>query len=191
MRKPSAAPPSAVRIVAGRWKGRRLEVPAGARPTSGRAREALFDILQGRIAGARFLDLYAGSGAVGLEAVSRGAARVLLVETHAAALESNLARLAPGAGEVELLKLQAPEGISALARRKERFDVIFADPPYGVGLASEIRDGVDPLLADHGIFVVQADAGSPEPAPEGLRLSDQRAYGRNVFHFFEREDGGF
>ena len=75
-----------VRIIAGRWKGRRLAVPDGARPTSDRAREALFSILQKRIPGAKVLDLYSGSGAVGLEAVSRGAARALLVEKSASVL---------------------------------------------------------------------------------------------------------
>jgi 16S rRNA (guanine(966)-N(2))-methyltransferase RsmD len=185
LRKGAGRSASAVRIGAGRWKGRRLDVPPGARPTSGRAREALFDLLQDRLRGARLLDLYAGSGAVGLEAVSRGAARAVLVEPDAAALRRNLALLAPGASEVELLAAPASIALSELARRGERFDVIFADPPYGLGLAAEIRSGPAAWLAPGGLLVLQADAGSAEPEPEGLRLARRRAYGRNVFHFFE------
>jgi 16S rRNA (guanine966-N2)-methyltransferase len=180
-----------VRIGAGRWKGRRLEVPPGARPTRGRAREALFAVVQGRIAGARFLDLYAGSGAVGLEAVSRGAAHALLVEPHAAVLERNVSLLAPGASEVELLGVSASRAMALLARRDERFDLIFADPPYGLGLAPEIRAWVKGLLAPGGLLVLQTDAGSPAPEPEGLRPAGRRAYGRNVFHFFEPGGPGF
>src|SRR6266540_2611674 len=104
MRRRTAAK---VRIFAGRWKRRHLEVPAGARPTSGRAREALFSILQKRIPGARVLDLYAGSGAVGVEAISRGAERAVLVEKNAAVLRRNLARLPPAEGEIEVLEEDA------------------------------------------------------------------------------------
>src|SRR5450631_4455941 len=89
-------PPGTVRISAGRWKGRRLEVPEASRPTSARARESLFDILGGRVAGARVLDLYAGSGAVGIEAVSRGALRATLVERDAAVLRRNAGSLSAG-----------------------------------------------------------------------------------------------
>ncbi|HEX7251797.1 MAG TPA: RsmD family RNA methyltransferase, partial [Thermoanaerobaculia bacterium] len=78
-----------VRIFAGRWKGRMLEVPSDARPTSGRAREALFSIVRESLRGARVLDLYAGSGAVGLEALSRGARRAVLVEQKPGALDRN------------------------------------------------------------------------------------------------------
>ena len=78
-------------------------MPRGARPTSGRAREALFDILQDSIVGARILDLFAGSGAIGLEALSRGAAEAVFVETDAAAVDANLARSGPAAGRVEVL----------------------------------------------------------------------------------------
>jgi 16S rRNA G966 N2-methylase RsmD len=128
---------------------------------------------------------------VGLEAVSRGAARALLVEPHAAALKRNLSLLAPGASEVELLAVPASMAMAVLARRDERFDLIFADPPYGLRLAAEIHGGVKGLLAPDGLLVLQTDAGSPEPEPEGLRLAERRAYGRNVFRFFEPGGPGF
>lgn len=185
-RPPAAARTPAVRIGAGRWKGRRLEVPPGARPTSGKAREALFDILQKRLHGARVLELYAGSGAVGLEAVSRGAARAVLVERSTGALERNLGRLAPERGCVELLRQEASAAIADLERRGERFDIVFADPPYASGPARDVPPGVARLLAQGGTFVLQGDVGR-EPSLAGLRLTDRRAYGRNVLRFFEAE----
>src|ERR1700675_2093796 len=96
--------PPPLPIFAGIWKRRHLEVPEGSRPTSGRAREALFSIVQKRIPGARVLDLYAGSGAVGIEAVSRGAARAVLVERDARVLRKNLAKLPPADGEISVLE---------------------------------------------------------------------------------------
>ncbi|MGH9367456.1 MAG: 16S rRNA (guanine(966)-N(2))-methyltransferase RsmD [Thermoanaerobaculia bacterium] len=177
----------AVHIAAGRWKRRRLEVPPGARPTGGRAREALFDILQKRVPGSRVLDLYAGSGAVGLEAVSRGAARAVLVEKHCAAIRRNLERLGPGA-EVELLPLEAGQALVLLAARGERFNIVFADPPYDPRATADPLRGVAPMLEEGGTFVLQADSGrEAPPVPETLRLSGRRPYGRNVFWFFRRE----
>lgn len=176
---------SLVRILAGRWKGRRLDVPVGARPTSGRARASLFDLLgPDRIAGARFLDLFAGSGAVGLEAVSRGAALAVLAEADAAALTRTLARLGDPDGQVRIATGTAASAIAALERAGERFDVVFADPPYAHGAAGELG-GVAALLAPGGVLVVQTDADSAPPAPAGTRALRSRAYGRNVFHFFE------
>lgn len=176
---------SLVRILAGRWKGRRLDVPAGARPTSGRARASLFDLLgPDRIAGARFLDLFAGSGAVGLEAVSRGAALAVLVEADARALALSLARLGDPEGRVRVAAGTAAAAIAALERAGDRFDVVFADPPYALGAAGEL-DGVAALLAGGGVLVVQADADSVPAAPRGTKAVKCRAYGRNVFHFFE------
>ena len=177
------APASAVRILAGRWKGRRLAIPASARPTSGRARAALFDILQGKLDGARFLDLYAGSGAVGLEAVSRGAASAVLVEPDAGKLRDSLARLGAEPPEVRVIASSAGAAVEELIARGERFDLVFADPPYSLAGARELaRAGL--LLAPGATLVLQRDAGPGRP-PElsGLRHREERAYGRNVFHF--------
>lgn len=174
----------AVRVLAGRWKGRRLEAGAAARPTSSRAREALFDILGERIAGARVLDLYAGSGAVGIEAVSRGAREAVLVETDAAALRRSIERIG-GTGELTALGLTAGRAVADLARRGERFDLVFADPPYAADAdASDTLAAAAALLAPSGVLVLQRDADGPATAFPGLRLLDRRAYGRNVFLFF-------
>lgn len=124
-----------MRIIAGMYRSRVLEAPAGmtTRPTSDRLRETLFNVLAPRIAGAAFLDLYAGSGAVGLEAVSRGAERVVCVERAEPALKAlraNAARL----GVAGALSVQTASVAAYLKRAHERglgpFDVVFLDPPY-------------------------------------------------------------
>jgi 16S rRNA (guanine(966)-N(2))-methyltransferase RsmD len=126
-----------VRIIAGTFRSRTLEAPAGlaTRPTSDRLRETLFNVLAARIGGAAVLDLYAGSGAVGMEALSRGAAHVTFVEKAAPALKvlrANLARLGITAG----FRIQSC-GVGAFLRRPQTgqsaFDLVFLDPPYDAG----------------------------------------------------------
>ncbi len=122
-----------MRIVAGTYRSRLLGAPAGlaTRPTSDRLRETLFDVLGLRIRGAAFLDLYAGSGAVGIEAVSRGAAQVTFVERARDplnALRENLVRLGIGDG-VHVHAMSTAQFLRA-AKLKQRFDVVFLDPPY-------------------------------------------------------------
>ncbi len=173
-----------LRISAGPWRGRRLEVPPAARPTSGRAREALLDILKARIPGAHVLDLYSGSGAVGLESVSRGAARAVLVEEEAGALSRNVTRLAPGEQRVEVLGMPAESALALLARRGDRFEIVFADPPYGAGVPEVIGRGIERVLSADGVFVLQTDRAVGEAAPGRLRRVDRREYGRNVFVFY-------
>lgn len=187
-----AKPRSAVRILAGRWRGRRLDVPAGARPTSGRAREALFDILQGSVAGSRVLDLFAGSGAIGLEALSRGAAEAVFVESDRRALDANLSRFAPVEGQVRVLAQDAREAAALLSREGRRFDLVFADPPYGVGASAFSRSvaALAALVAPGGRLVVQTDSDEEAPEIPGLAPVERRPYARNVFWFFERPDGG-
>jgi 16S rRNA (guanine966-N2)-methyltransferase len=171
------------RIVAGAAKGRRLTVPArGTRPTSERAREALFNTLRAYLDldGAAVLDLYAGSGAVGLEALSRGAARVVLVESDrnaAQALQRNVATVGlPGAQVV-----RRPVA-AALGAAPEPFDFVFADPPYDLPDA-EVAELLAVLagggwLAGSAVVVVERSARSPEPVwPAGIALITQRRYG--------------
>jgi 16S rRNA (guanine966-N2)-methyltransferase len=174
----------AVRILGGRWKGRALEVPAQARPTAARAREALFDVLSRRLEGSRVLDLFAGSGALGLEAVSRGAAACVLVDRDDGALRRTLERLGATRQEARSLRGAAAGAVEDLLRAGETFDLIFADPPYVGGAVAPLPAHVRTLLAPGGLLVVQADRGAEVPATEGLRLLDKRAYGRNVFHLF-------
>ena len=186
-----------MRIIGGRHRGRTLRAPPGeaVRPTSDRAREALFNILERGeppVRGARFLDLFAGTGAVALEALSRGAARAVLVENDAAALaalRTNLER----AGETANARVLRRDATS-LGRAPEPFDLAFLDPPYGGGLAgpaldSALRGG---WLAPGGRAVVELAAKEPLSPPPGLAIEDERRYGaaRMVFLRVVDADGG-
>lgn len=149
-RAPSRQGPSgSVRIIGGRWRGSKLPVPSspGLRPTSDRARETLFNWLQPMLAGARVLDLFAGSGALGLEALSRGAREALLVERDPALadlLRGSCARL--GAGEAAtVLRADALELLRAPMHG--RFDLVFVDPPFEAGLWQEALARLDPWLS--------------------------------------------
>jgi 16S rRNA (guanine966-N2)-methyltransferase len=176
------------RIIAGRAGGRTLRTPPGrgTRPTSDRVREALFSALdaRGAVAGARVLDLYAGSGALGLEAASRGAAAVLLVESDrraAAVARGNAAALdLPG------VSVTAATVAAALARPPvAAYDLVLADPPYDVGEADlgavlgDLAGGG--WLAAGAVLVVERSARSPEPAwPEGVEGEGARRYGETA-----------
>ena len=161
-------------------------MPDGARPTSSRAREALFDILQDAVSGARVLELFAGSGAVGIEALSRDAREAVFVESDPAALEKNLARLGAAKGEARVIRGEARTIAAALARDGERFDLVFADPPYA--LKSALAKHIAQLRAPGGTIVFQTDADAGPPALPGVAPAHRRAYGRNVFWFFAGPD---
>ena len=149
MNKPSGKPGS-VRIIGGRWRGTRLQVPErpGLRPTSDRVRETLFNWLMPALPGAHVLDLFAGSGALGLEALSRGAAGVTLVERDAAlaaALRDTLARL-QGGGAGTVVQGDALAWLRSAPAR--RFDIMFVDPPFADGLWDAVAPGIDACAAD-------------------------------------------
>jgi 16S rRNA (guanine966-N2)-methyltransferase len=173
------------RIVAGTVGGRQIAVPpAGTRPTSDRVREAMFSVLQARmdLDGARVLDLYAGSGALGLEALSRGAAHARFVESDrraAAVLRRNIADLALPGAEITVAAVQ-----TVLAQRSPDapYDLVLLDPPYGLDDASLAR--VLAALADGGwpapgaLLVVERSARSAAPAwPDGAVAIIERRYG--------------
>ena len=148
------------RIIGGSGKGRRLKAPAGdaTRPTGARVRQTLFDILAAAIPDGRFLDAFAGSGGVGLEALSRGARRVVLVDQSRAAFEAvraNLALLVPGGAGVEVLRQDARTALAALRDRGERFDVVYLDPPYGSDLYEPMLPLAEAVLAEGGVIVVE------------------------------------
>jgi 16S rRNA (guanine966-N2)-methyltransferase len=179
-------PPGVLRIVGGSLRNRRLRVLRGSRPTSERAREALFDILGPWIAGKRVLELYAGSGAVSFEALSRGAAAATAAERDASALEENCRRLTV---EVEVLAEPAERAVARLSAEGRRFDLIFADPPYDAGPPVELARCAG-LLAPGGVLVLQSgEERDGVPAPPGLVRTRLAAYGRNVFSFYTVEPG--
>lgn len=176
-----------VRIVAGAAGGRRLRVPpgAGVRPTADRVKEALFSSLQPVLPGARVLDLYAGSGALGLEARSRGAARVTAVEADPAALRVlrhnvatvGLAGVAVVAGDVRRVLAGAPPG--------SPFDLALLDPPYRTGTAelAAVLAALVGHLAPGATVVLERDARAGQvPWPPDLLPTGTRRYGDTAVH---------
>ena len=172
-----------MRIVAGRFGGRRIEAPPGAatRPTADRVREALFSIL-GPLDGERVLDLYAGSGALGIEALSRGAAHVTFVESAPralAAVKRNLAALAIGPQEAAVVRRDALRflGEAPSAQPGACFHLVFADPPYSSAreLAGPLSELLPPWLAPEARIVTESDKRTPLEL--ALPLLDERVYG--------------
>ena len=162
-----------MRIIAGTLKGRRLDAPTwpGLRPTSDKLRETLFNVLQGRVAGARVVDAYAGTGAVGVEALSRGAAHVTFVERDARAralIAANLARCGVSDGGYTIERGPVED---VLSRLEPDYDVVFLDPPYDeADLGPAVTLGVGCLAAD-GICVLEHAARREAPLAPVRRLT--------------------
>ena len=186
-----------IRIIAGRAKGRRLHTPPGqhSRPTAARVRQTLFDILAPRLPECRFLDACAGSGAIGLEALSRGAARVVLVETDAAAIQAiraNAKLLEGGGGELEVLRQDARIALAALGGRGRRFDVIYLDPPYGSDLYEPLLEAIarGGLLDEDGVVVAEHFKKRTLPATiDGLSQTRDVRVGDHVLAFYAWREG--
>jgi 16S rRNA (guanine966-N2)-methyltransferase len=178
-----------VRIVAGSRKGHRIDAPKGVvtRPTGDRVREAVFSIV-GSVAGARVLDLFAGSGALGLEALSRGAAHADFVERDAGAcrvLARNVEKLGLREG-AEIVRRDAERALRDAARSGRRYDLVLVDAPYEDWGALEPRLG-EPLaavVADGGLVVVETAAGVEPALP--LDLVTTRRYGSARITVFTR-----
>lgn len=178
-----------VRIVGGALRGRRLPVPdRDVRPTSERAREAIFDILGPRLVrGARVLDLYAGTGALGIEALSRGAASADFVEMdpgHARRLEENLRRLGFGA-EATVHEADLDRGVLPAALRGS-WRLVFLDPPYDGDAGRrwvEILARASRLEPD-GILVYERRKGAEAPLPSAFTLATERTYGEATVAFY-------
>ncbi|MEA3001392.1 MAG: rRNA (guanine966-N2)-methyltransferase [Sphingomonadales bacterium] len=164
-----------MRIVAGRWRGRKLAAPAGpaTRPTSDRAREALFSMLASRIGsfeGLRVADLFAGSGALGLEALSRGAAHCVFVERDRVAIDAIRANVAALGASAEIVP-----GGAEHARVAGPLDLAFLDPPYRSGLAPAALARLP--LAAGGLASVETERDEPLAA-EGFEEETVRTYGK-------------
>jgi 16S rRNA (guanine966-N2)-methyltransferase len=183
-----------VRIVAGLAKGRRLTAPADAtRPTSDRAREALFNSLAALLDldGLRVLDLFAGTGAVGLEALSRGAAETVFVESDRAALDV-LRRNVDAVGLPGATVVRRPVAAFLDGASDAGFDFVFADPPYALddwalaGLLTKLVDGGH--LTEDAVIVVERSARGAGPAwPTGITPIRDRRYGEGVLWYGRRQ----
>ena len=180
-----------MRIIAGKARGIRLTALPGKdiRPTLDRVRESLFNILGPRMAEARFLDLFSGTGAIGLEALSRGATRVTFVDCDTQSLgtvRENLARTKL-VGQVRCARLTLPKG---LAEIHGTFDIVFADPPYHYGDYDGLLTAIGqaPLLAPEALLVLKHQRGAKMPPAAGrLALSRDKSYGDTVLSFYTAE----
>ncbi len=184
--------PGEVRIVGGIWKRSKLPVPFsdGLRPTPDRVRETVFNWLGQDLSGWRVLDAFAGSGALGFEAASRGAARVVLLERDgklAAALRANQKRLDKD-GAVPMT-IESADALAWMRRAPPgSFDLVFLDPPFAQDLFVDALTAAAPLLAEHGLIYLE----SPEPvaAPEALGLSVWKEGRAGAVHYRLLRRGG-
>jgi 16S rRNA (guanine(966)-N(2))-methyltransferase RsmD len=180
-----------MRVLGGTHKGRRLYGPKShrLRPTSARVKEALFSILGSRVVGSRFLDLYAGSGAVGIEALSRGAAHATFVESDPAAvrlLQANLARCGfQSSGEIHGCSVET--FLMRSRRLPTPYDLVFVDPPYGEGPLRRLWAALasSPAVASHALLVFEHSTMTAIPRPSGRFLPlRQYRYGDTTLSLF-------
>lgn len=175
-----------MRIIAGELGGRQLVAPKGwkVRPTPERVREAMFSAL-GDISGMRVADLYCGTGALGIEALSRGAASAVLVDRDTRPAMGNVHNLGL-ASRVELVRAEASAWLTTAG---ERFDLVFADPPYRVApeVAAALDRGLGGILAPEGRVVIECEARRPLELPS-LEVVRERRYGRTLVTFLRSTD---
>jgi 16S rRNA (guanine(966)-N(2))-methyltransferase RsmD len=181
------------RIIGGAGRGRRLRTVGGddTRPTGARVRQSLFDILAPAIPGCRFLDAFAGNGGVGLEALSRGAATVVLVDRSAAAIDAareNARALSGAGGEVQVFRQDARTALGAFADQDRRFDVVYLDPPYASDLYEPLLSLIgERLLEDDGVAVAEHFHKRPLPERIGaLARTRHLRIGDHCLSFYRR-----
>jgi 16S rRNA (guanine(966)-N(2))-methyltransferase RsmD len=182
-----------IRIGGGRAKGRLLKAPRAGRFTLGRVKQTLFDILSWQVPESRFLDIFAGSGAIGIEALSRGAQRAIFIESkaaNAALIRENLARCG-FEEQADVICAEASRGLELLARKNESFQIIFLDPPYtNPALLERTLEKLaleENLLAPEGMIVVQrAQRAAIKYLPAALQLNDSRRLGDSALDFIVR-----
>ncbi|MBO8129448.1 MAG: 16S rRNA (guanine(966)-N(2))-methyltransferase RsmD [Peptococcaceae bacterium] len=186
-----------MRIIGGEAKGRILKSVRGmeVRPTAGRVREALFNILAGRVFDSRWLDLFAGSGSIGIEALSRGASRVIFVENNpkvASVLRQNVT----GAGfhsRSQIMRADVIQAIQKLSFQDDKFDVVFMDPPYSkYALYKKILTMLDEknLLTTGGVIVAESHKSNPLYSEIGrLYRVRQNRYGDSLLTFYMMKGG--
>ncbi len=179
-----------MRITAGQWKNHRLTSPKGTatRPTTEKLRQAVFNSLQTEVEASLFLDLFAGSGAMGLEALSRGAQAATFVENHPFALRAiraNIAKLG-AAKQARLLALDIAKGLKLLASENQRFTLIYADPPYRHCDCAQLVADLDNahLLAQGGTLIIETAHAHLNHALHSLHLTRQRALKETYLHYY-------
>lgn len=178
-----------MRIISGKRRGYKLLSPDGdnTRPTTDRVKESLFNIIQMRFPCRNVLDLFAGSGALGIEALSRGAEKAVFVEHNLKAYEVVKKNLS-GSGLNENAVIYRTDSIAFLDECRLRFDVIFLDPPYNKGLISEALGKIcqNNLLSEGGIVVAETEAGGENPEHAGFEVIKSAKYGKTIITLMQR-----
>ncbi|MGV7091188.1 16S rRNA (guanine(966)-N(2))-methyltransferase [Siccibacter turicensis] len=193
MKKPNRGTSGQIRIIGGQWRGRKLPVPdsPGLRPTTDRVRETLFNWLAPHLVDARCLDCFAGSGALGLEALSRYAARTTLIEMErgvAQQLTQNLATLKATQGQVVNTNT-----LEFLSKSGEPHDIVFVDPPFRKGLLEQTVTLLEQngWLADNALIYIESEAEGGLPAlPASWQLHREKVAGQVAYRLFCREPQG-
>ena len=181
-----------MRIIGGQFKGRNLASFAGQdiRPTGDRVKESLFNILSLRLYGARVLDLFCGSGALGLESLSRGAKEVVFNDGAKTSLEVLKKNLKLVKAEERSYRVYNLDYTQCLQVQRGAFDIVFIDPPYRTeyGLPAMQKIVERDLLVKDGVIVYERDRQFTDPAPAGLKVTDERRYGKTWLTFLQREE---
>ena len=185
-----------MRVIAGSARGTRLTSPRGThtRPTADRVRESLFSIIQSRFVldDARILDICAGTGSLGIESLSRGAAFCCFIENDRnalSALKKNISTVRYDS-RADLLELDVFKALNMLAARRDQFDIVFFDPPYSSNLYVQVSETLSnrSLLKEGGLLVTESDVRNPLPDQVGkFAKSDSRIYGDTVLDFYTLE----
>ena len=189
------------RVVTGRFRGAVLQAPEGdrTRPTTDKVKEALFSIIQSYVPGSEFLDLYSGSGQIGIEALSRGARRATLVDKSGQAagiIKRNIEKVRlNGSDEIRFYKMNVSQALELLGKEGVKFDIIFMDPPYKdvpLRLEEETRlISENRLLADGGMLIAEHDRDYEPPEElNGLKRVRSCSYGITVITFFKDNNIG-
>jgi 16S rRNA (guanine(966)-N(2))-methyltransferase RsmD len=182
-----------MRVISGIARSVVLSAPKGTatRPTADRLKENLFNILGHRTGGARFLDLFSGSGAIAIEALSRGASEAVLVEYAPQALKTIFENLQRSklAGQAKVLPLKTERAVPLLRRDNKLFDIIFMDPPYEAGYITKTVNQLaeNNVLAKQGLLVIEMPAREAEPVVMAFALIKEKIYGDTKFLLYENE----
>ncbi|MBT9132212.1 MAG: Ribosomal RNA small subunit methyltransferase D [Firmicutes bacterium] len=184
-----------MRVISGEAKGRKLFSPPGARPTAGKIRESFFNILGKEVFSAKVLDLFAGTGALGIEALSRGAKKAVFVDNNhlsERAVRRNIANLSFG-NRAAIYQLGVDKALKLFSRKGYKFDIIFMDPPYGSDLATKTLMEISRsnTLSNGGVVVVEHYRKDVLPeAVRELKMKRKAAYGDTAVSFYARWEEG-
>ena len=179
------------RVIAGKYRGIKLDTlkDMSVRPTTDRVKESMFNLIRDRLDGAVVLDLFCGSGALGIEALSRGAEFAVFADRATDSVETARANLAKTDAEYLLVRSDFTATVDKMAREGRKFDLIFLDPPYNTGADTAAIELIASrgILADGGVIVVErAREGKPPATPKGYRITDSRDYGSSTVELVEK-----